>query len=219
MSEIDFVREKLQPCFPKAPQNEVNCIFIVAITGYTCFVQNFNWETDTFVPGENHVPGKSNTDVEVIRLMSSVLDAIPENIFTDFPNLKELTLIGTTVDSYQEIQFCDKLERIYLNSNNLTAIPNQLFKKCGNLNYFSAGSNKIQRVPCRLFSQNPNLRTIDFSFNQINAVEPCFMSDLKSLNGINFLSNLCVFENFVIRSEEDLKRIESRMKNCFANWS
>jgi hypothetical protein len=102
----------------------------------------------TTIPG-NHLPNRTNEDVQLVDAFSQNTLNIPSVICRQFPNLVDL----------------------YMTVSNIQIINESSFAGCRHLRSATLVYNAIQAVPANTFRNNPNLEFIYLSWNNLTRLE------------------------------------------------
>lgn len=81
-----------------------------------------------------------------------------------------------------------KLEEVYLNDNEITAIPEALFSKSTSLKVLNVGGNKITAFSSKALTKNVNLLSLNISKSQINTLEQELLGSLTKLTNLDMSS-------------------------------
>jgi Leucine-rich repeat (LRR) protein len=103
------------------------------------------------------------------------LDYIPEEIFTEFPNLNKIEITSSKLPILKENLFdekCEKIEVLWLWNNEIKIIKRKAFFHLKNLVEISLAGNKIQSLSENIFEANSKLEVVDLEENQIKALNP-----------------------------------------------
>jgi Leucine rich repeat len=138
-------------------------------TIYYCDAKVIRFNNDRFVTGvsQNHLSGKSDSDVKAIGFYNQPMDFVPQNISTYFPNIQGFAVSSTSLKVVSKIdfeQFPDLIDT-FLNNDELETIDGDLFASNPKLQYISLISNKITNVGPNLLSSLKELRVVYFSNN------------------------------------------------------
>lgn len=119
----------------------------------------------------NHLEGKTNSDIELIRIdNSSTFTSIPSNIGNLLPNL-----LG--------IDIRDEL---------MTSVTAEDLKQFPNLTYLSICACPIVSLDGDLFKYTPHIQALLIPSNKIVNVGLDLLTNLVDLKFVNFLSNPCL---------------------------
>lgn len=122
------------------------------------------------------------------------------------------------IEEFPQDAFLDleKLEILWIYSNQITNLDENLFKNLGNLRIIDARNNLIQSLPAGLFENNPKLKVVNFSFNSLKFIE----IDFRSYKGIKWIvldGNECAKVSYCKHGEclKSLKQFQMIVaKNC-----
>lgn len=123
---------------------------------------------EEILPG--HPIGKTNNDVEVLRLENEELSSIPAGIEKIFPNLKAIQLINS----------------------NLLTISSEDLKPFPNLLLLAVQMNEVETLEGDLFKYTRKIQSIEFDRNQICDVGEDLLSGLDDLKLAQFEKNVCI---------------------------
>jgi hypothetical protein len=116
-----------------------------------------------------HQNGKNNEDVEGLMLTSTTVNFIPRGLNVFFPNVTHLNVSDCGLKSIcrRDLSQFPKLEVLWLNSNELTSLPDDLFEDTKNLKAISFCNNKIEFMSSNLFKPiiGNKIKTINFRKN------------------------------------------------------
>lgn len=127
--------------------------------GYGCVVPELRTENITGVHPK-HRDGKTNAEVEYVKLSSSDFRSIPRGIHDFFPNVRALTF-----------KF-DKLEKI---------TRNDLENFGEKLTYLSIEKSSIEVIPEDIFASTPNIKKLFLSTSHLKTIDGHPFEDLKDL--------------------------------------
>lgn len=171
----------------------MNTDFVVIGTTYTCEVNSglnpgITEITEITEIHGNHLPGRSNLDVEAFQTLSmEAFRMMPTGIERFFPNLLLLQFFSGILSS--------------VSSEDLSAWPN--------LTMFSAQRNKIEILDGDLFQNAPQLKWIDLSSNLIQNVGTNLLSNLNELTYISFIDNPCI--NSFANTPQEIENLKSQL--------
>jgi hypothetical protein len=183
-----FIAIVLQFFFASTYAVVIRCNFIIVnwdladSVGYFCdsvIVNNTNIEFIEEVSGD-HLPGKTNNDVNGFASRAQKYKSVPRDITKFFPNV---TLFNFYATDFQTVSASD-----------LQPFPD--------LTVFSAVLSKITSIDSDLFVHNPKIHTIDFYGNRLQHVGFNLLGNLKSLRRVDFLDNPCI--NRIALSPEEI---------------
>lgn len=159
-----------------ASSAELNCVFTLSSyesfpIEYTCHVIALEVPgnlTEDFFNGEPY-EGKELKDVKclIFDYANFVDDVIPKSLGLIFPNLTRLIATNCNIKSMIKANVTNfpKLEYLNLSKNEITEVPNKLFKHHQNIKIIDLSHNKITSLKPSIFSGNSKLEIIDFRDN------------------------------------------------------
>jgi hypothetical protein len=117
----------------------------------------------------SHLAEKDNDDVRGIEFRTTV-NFVPRGLSGFFCNLTTITIVncGLKSISREDLSEYKYLERLSLNVNKLTSVPDDLFVDKPNLHSISFNSNKIEYLSTNLFKpiMNNDFVCVDFQKNK-----------------------------------------------------
>ncbi|CRL03509.1 CLUMA_CG016596, isoform A, partial [Clunio marinus] len=118
----------------------------------------------------NHLEGKSDKDVEVIRFRDTTVNYFPQGLNKIFPNLKAVLIHYCELKSITRKNL-DGLENIQIlrcDSNKITTLPDDLFRNMKKLIDISFRNNDLGCLSSKVFKPilNNGLKFVDFSGNR-----------------------------------------------------
>lgn len=121
-----------------------------------------------------HDAEKCNKDVESLSFADSTVYVLPNGLSKCFSHLRECTVLkcGLKQISAKNLQGLEYLESLWLDNNDLSSLPNDLFIHTTNLKSISFNGNKLEFVNSRLLDpiSDDQLEFADFRDNtKINA--------------------------------------------------
>lgn len=120
---------------------------------------------------EIHENGKSDSDVEAVSFEETVVGFFPRDLHINFPCLIALSIFncGLTEISRDDLKDLTFLEAIYLNSNQLKALPDDLFEDMPKLRIIELYGNKLEFISSKLLEPvtGNGLTLADFRGNKI----------------------------------------------------
>lgn len=141
-------------------------------TLYTCFVPSKLTEK---LPGTiekfkgAHLNGRSNEGVRAVRYMTTAIEEIPKVLSETFPNLTHLQICscGLKRVARRDLMGLEKLTHLFLDSNSLTSLPDDLFMYTPNLEIIRFDCNYLSRLTSELFAplNKGHLLYVDFRRN------------------------------------------------------
>jgi hypothetical protein len=174
----------------RAQNVDLNCLFFTEFNQYTCLISNIEVadnENQVFVVGGNHTDGRSNNDVQRLKIMFANIPFVISTLFSVFPNVQSLT-----IDSAQ-----------------LSRIQPGAFDNAAQLTTVTIIRNSIRRLPARLFPAASRLRTIDVDTNLIVEV------DENAFEGLSNLQQLYLDQNSITSLPPNVFRPLPLLRNLF----
>lgn len=138
---------------------------------YTCYstvINSGNKELEE-IHGKHEDPANSST-VEAFYSKNRVLEKLPKNLASFFPNLKIIACFSTTLSE--------------INLEDLKPFPN--------LKYLSLPRNNLIKLSSNLFKFTPKIQGITFANNQLQCIGKNLLDDLTDLKWADFQSNSCI---------------------------
>jgi hypothetical protein len=137
---------------------EIDCLFTTGfrIDQYECIVNRASsritqrCEVKSF--NGHHEVGKSNKDVECLRLEQSTIHYLPSGIYKIFPNMKRLFINQCGLKELNSNDFfgLGSLEKLFVTNNNLKMLPDDLFIHTRQLQEINFNTNKLTHLSSRL---------------------------------------------------------------------
>jgi Leucine-rich repeat (LRR) protein len=214
------------------------CLMIGAAVGRELECRYNTW-TDTLRPSYNYCAtegidfsakfetekhsfaSSSSEKIEITAFgiqYSPQVDFIPLEIFTEFPNLRGLTILDSKLATLKtdlfKVEF-KEIEYLELHYNNIETIEPEAFQHLIKLQWIRLFRNNLQTLPDRLFENNPDLIYIDLAGNKINSIVSNFFDGLEKLKLVEFKENLCIDEDIgcetCLVTQSDLNE---KLQNC-----
>lgn len=112
----------------------------------------------------NHMSGKTNSDVKGITINHQNIGLVPNNLSYFFPNLESVMMenAGVTLVNRDSLRGLTKLRQLYLYWNNIPAINNDLFIDNPNVAYITFDNNRIRNIAPKVFDHLNQLSTLLF---------------------------------------------------------
>lgn len=140
---------------------------------YTCHVNEVritNPNTEIRIPRNNHLPDKSNEDIQGLQFINSCLQFFPRNLHLTFPRLTYLRLrnCGLTTISRKDLIGLENLEFLSIHTNELQSLPSNLFFGMYKLKSISFYCNNLEHVSSKIFRPllRNDLRFVDLGRNR-----------------------------------------------------
>lgn len=169
----------------------INCDFrLNFFYEYVCQFVGIEVSDPSFVvviAGE-HMEGRTDADVEVVVIKDSNTPFIIPQIFTSFPNVIELEIIRSKLESIN-IPETVQLEFLTIVGNNIPKLRNNSFSGQHNLLFLELAANNIEEIEDNAFVGLPALVGIDMIGNLITAIGKV-LHPLVNLGYVDFEQNL-----------------------------
>lgn len=140
---------------------------------------------------QNHLDGKTNSDVEAFSIMDQNLQTFPKEIENFFPNLKGIFAYDCKIKviTKDSLQF-PNLQWIRIASNELMSLDDDLFNSTPNLQLVSFMNNKIKHVGRNTFQPLENLEFLQF-YGESNCINETAQTRDEVVNLISKLPVVC----------------------------
>ncbi len=164
------------------------CNFVIMKNDYFCYYENITVRTDRkFDVYGDHLPSKSNPDINGVEFSSSMVSEIPGEIFTKFQNLEILSVESTGLKMKNPLKNCTKLREFKGSHNKIEQIYSETFAECIDLQLIDLNSNKIKKLEplknCR------KLLKLYLSHNHIESLKEKSFTKCFNLEFIELQSN------------------------------
>lgn len=128
----------------------VSCRYICEVVDVTKKSEKHKLEVIT----REHVPGKTNADVKILRIRMKPLKVIPKGLFQMFPNLRMVTIVdcGIKAISREDLVGLESLEFLNLSRNKIKSLPDDLFADTKNLREIYFDNNRIEFMSSKIFA-------------------------------------------------------------------
>ncbi len=150
------------------------------------------------------------------------IDYIPVKIFTEFPNLKQISIEFSKLPIVKENLFnveFEKIEKLSLGWNEIKTIERRAFFQLKNLVFINLISNKIESIGENIFEMNLKLEVIRLADNQIKSLNPAIFKHLNHLREVQFYSNRCASQGFYCADNctIDHEELNNGLTPCYDN--
>ena len=151
-----------------------------------------NWKAgdEVFRVIGEHIEDNDNKNVESLTISFLMMNRFPRGIGRFFPNLRNLSIEGCGMKSINKFDFIGlgNLQQLALDGNNLTTLPEDLFKETPLLERISLSDNKIK----------------------FELIDACVLDSLNNLSFVNFIGNVNIDEIYT-NDDHQLEVYETRM--------
>lgn len=167
------------------------CQFNTTLTGYSCnpFFANTSAESTPLVITGDHEANKNDLDVVSLQAQDSRISDFPNGVLQKFASLKYLRLNNVAMTSISQLQSCDRLEKLTLYRNEISAIAANTFANCPNLLELDLGRNKLSSVSSNWFVGVEGLERLFLDSNAITAIGKQDFSLLNKLETLQLSYN------------------------------
>lgn len=168
----------------------LNCTFIVNFDEYVCNlseVEVLDPTQEIIFVGE-HIEGKTDGDVNSVKIINSNTPFMIQQIFTRFPNIVDLSIKSSHLKSINipdSIQLVD----LQLSNNEISRIASGTFIGQKNLKVFIAIDSRIEEIEENAFTGLESLTYLSLSRNNIKTVALRTFEPLVNVALINLEQN------------------------------
>lgn len=133
---------------------------------------------------------ENKVGIKTLFLKEAVVFFLPVNISQEFPNLKVLKVINSSLTEFEKSNFAglEKITEVNFERNLITNLPADALYLLESLTKINLNYNNISDIPAKIFSNNLNLTEISFIGNRIEQLHDQTFKNLVNLNYI-FLSD------------------------------
>ncbi|XP_022610630.1 carboxypeptidase N subunit 2-like isoform X1 [Seriola dumerili] len=118
------------------------------------------------------------TELEVLNLRGNHLTAFSDKVFGfNASNLRELNLKGNRLTELSSLSDLTSLSDIILSSNQLSKLPEDIFRNITLLENLDLSENQLTFLPERIFSNLFGIKAIHLNRNNLRKVEPKLFED------------------------------------------
>ncbi|KAG5671375.1 hypothetical protein PVAND_001576 [Polypedilum vanderplanki] len=192
----------------------------------------------TSVTGQHKLSGYTNLDVERLFFFENPnMKFLPKGYLKMFPNIVNLWIASSPIENIYQSDFeegsdievfamrttkithlpadifknLNKLEEVYMYSNNLKIIDENAFRASPKLTLVHFHDNKIEYLP-HIFRYNTFLKEFVVRNNKLKIIDVDMLSGLGNLKSLDFRLNLCI--NMVAPPNLLSTIIEKIKENC-----
>jgi hypothetical protein len=151
-----------------------------------------------------------NEYVKMVRFQeNSVLEFLPNQIFTTYPNLKTLYIASVGLKTLKGDSFkgAGKLETLFIDNNLLTNLSGKIFKPLENLQKLYAQNNPYQYIDRQVFDVLKNLNFLDLSNS--GCIDRQFESGVEEKYFENCFANVPAGIDQVGDEDDSVKKTDS----------
>ena len=218
---------------------------ILGNSRYTCTLSDLDYDFSSpfyFIRlGGQHGAGRSNSDVQNLRIRDSIINRIPANIFNVLPNVQSLEVINCGTLSIippdfffaarlREIRMVENqitrlttapfinavsLETLILENNGITDLGPNPFAGLVNTRFISIANNEVQNITTQLMRPLRSLTTFDASNNAIQEVDGRLFWHSPNIEIVNFSGNsITAVGNSILNINENLQQFWMEGNGC-----
>lgn len=165
----------------------INCDFVMLDTRYSCVITGIQVPDDenaNIVIGGQHQPGRTNADVQRVRLLDTFIPFVIKQFFTTFPNVDLFDAWNSGLTRIQSYAFANatSLRFAYIRATfRLTTVEANAFTGATNLDHIDIFNNRIETVHETAFTGLTNLRFLYMDQNLIVELPANLFRSLTSL--------------------------------------
>lgn len=192
-----------------------DCVFVeTEADEYACILHNIEVidPSVNVIFGGTHVENRSNADVNIVEIDNSTTPFMIPQIFTTFPNINELTIENSGLQSIN-IPDAVQLHWLYLFNNNISRIENGTFRNQSSLLFLYALSNNIEFIEENAFEGLSSLVSLVLTHNQIANLLPRTFQPLVNLEVMDFETNV------ITSISEDLFSSNTRLRLLYLDFN
>ena len=170
-------------------------------------------EPDVLEITGTHFDDHTDDDILTVNYHNTSSKYFKGEVFKKFNNLQILKLLGQKLEEISQDAFevCPNLTVLYVQFNDLTALPSQMLKNCEKLVTLRLTYTTLREIPDDLFGLTKNLEELIISNNQLTSLSEKLLENLENLRffdaSFNFLSEISseLFANNLYLEHVDLK--------------
>jgi Leucine-rich repeat (LRR) protein len=187
---LEAVRAALGECF-RMFAGFISCNYVRVRNDYICHmtIQNPKGEDFYYIPGA-HMDNLTNSDVRILDAMRQETIIIPSTICRQFPNLVDLYIDESFVESINEDAFehCRNLEWLDLYGNAITSIPDFTFSNSPRLLDLYLLQNEISTIGPNAFAGTV-LEMISLDQNALEIFDPRWLDPVRRTMKYLYMTN------------------------------
>lgn len=145
----------------------------------------------------NHISGLPDdvlstlTKLRVLNLRGNLLTTFSDKVFGyGASNLKELNLRGNRLSELSSLSSLTSLTDLILSSNELTNLPEDIFKNVTALENLSLSANHLTSLPETIFNNLLNIKIIHLHTNNLSQVDAKLFKDQEFIQQLYLSDNL-----------------------------
>lgn len=149
---------------------------------YTCIVNDVHITEaeETIIISGAHTGGRTDSDVQAIKVISGVLEQFPNQFFSVYQNTRKLTIspnLGLRSIDQETFNGASNLRHVEITGNRITSLTDQTFSRSSRIESINLSNNLILIVAKNTFTGLLFLRQINLANNLITGID----STLNSL--------------------------------------
>lgn len=170
---------------------EIACVFQWTIfTEYACRLENITVldpEVGVTFVGE-HLGEMTDADVEVVQIRNSNTPFMIPSMFTTFPNIFELDIQSSNLESI-DIPETVQLIWLIIYNNNISHIGSGTIRGQDRISYLELMSNRIETIDEDAFNDLGTLNSLVLINNQLQEIQGSTLHNLTRLSYLDFERN------------------------------
>lgn len=222
---------------------DLECNFVYTLALYTCELSDIivtDPEAQYNFGGE-HLENRTNDNVDRVAIQNSNTPFIIPEIFTAFPNITELLIRESGLESI-EFPPTHQLRRIFFSYNRIGTLKNATFANQSNLTHLNLNrnhiavieedafigldnvetifliANNLTELPGRIFANIPSLTTLDLENNNLTRIEAATFAENRQLWRLYLEYNeITAIEPTFLRNLTGLNYVNLRGNECVQN--
>lgn len=232
---LDFPTDQIQLPINCSVEMEMECKFEQK-GQYKCFVGNLDITSENIknigLKGD-HVKGKTNEDVAVLRIYKQTMEFIPAGLGKVTPNLETFSVESSKLKTVVQENFIGlrnlknltikdnkltkidasfnsllKLEILDLSQNLIVTLDENVVNQLSHLRILNLSHNKLSNLTSALIPQKNSIEQLMCSHNNLSFIDPRIIKRLKLALVIDFESNSCIDSKYDKSTNHNKKVME-----------
>lgn len=198
---------------------DLQCDFYQFTEYYACHLfgvnKNIENKNESIKFTGNHLNGNSDNSVTLLAFHETLVNFIPSNLFTQFPNLQRFQCDVCRLREIKEADFVSatKLEYFWSRIGNIEVLGNLTFQHCESLQYISLPGHKISIIEKSAFKGLKKLKELHLWHNLIKEIHQETFEDLEQLEVLD------LDYNRIETIEAALFRKNSKLRQLFMSFN